>query len=427
MKKFILLAVIAILASVAGAQEPNVDAIVAMKTAKADSLSMMLGKVFGTQAAMNNTSADERVKVLKAFGEELNMDQQDKQYREGNNLATEFFKVAGDMKTSNGIEMNSASYAQAFLARYNDTTKVANVNAEMQNINVEAKRLIEDLSTMLKDSAMLAQNASLIALKSDSLSRNMGRFYGLRMSEESKKNKFTDEQKARLIEGFQNGIFIDDDKSVIAGKTMGSDYLNLAQSVSKQLHLNLNKKIFVNTVNTILNDPGVPTADEFNAIDKQTQAYLKEVQEFAKANSPEALTHRTMGAKYIENIMEKDPNFVQTPSGLVYKMINPGEGKNFAADDKILVNYKGTHVDGKVFDQSKEPIAFSPNQVVPGFREALLLMRPGAKMIAVLPYNLAYGTSGAGQSIKPYETLVFEIETLGIEGETTVTEPKVVK
>ena len=77
--------------------------------------------------------------------------------------------------------------------------------------------------------------------------------------------------------------------------------------------------------------------------------------------------------------------------------------------------YKGTHVDGNTFDQSKEPIAFAPNQVVPGFREALLMMRPGAKMIAVLPYNLAYGDRGAGGAIKPYETLVFEIETLGLE------------
>ena len=85
--------------------------------------------------------------------------------------------------------------------------------------------------------------------------------------------------------------------------------------------------------------------------------------------------------------------------------------------------YKGTHVDGKTFDESKEPIAFSPNQVVPGFREALLMMRPGAKMIAVLPQNLAYGARGAGQDIKPFETLVFEIETLGIDGEDIKAEP----
>lgn len=420
MKKFFLIAAIALIAGAASAQEPDLEAIAAMKIVKADSLSMMLGKVFGTQAAMNNTSTNDRAKVLQAFGDEMNMDQQDEQYREGNSLATEFFKVAGDMKIRSGIEMNSASYAEAFLARFNDTTAVVNINAEVQSTNAEAKRIIEELKTMLQDSAKLAQNASLIALKNDSLSRNMGRFYGMQMNEMSKRKKLTDEQKARLIEGFKKGIVIDEDKSVIAGKTMGNDYLNLAQSIKKQLHLNLSKKIFVNTVNAILNDPKVPTVDEFKALDTQAQAYMKEVQEFTQANSAEALTHRTMGAKYIENIMEKDPSYVQTPSGLVYKMINPGNGKKFAANDKIRVMYKGTHVDGKTFDESKEPIAFAPSQVVPGFREALLMMSPGAKMIAVLPYNLAYGSRGAGQSIKPYETLVFEIETLGIDSE----EPK---
>ena len=85
--------------------------------------------------------------------------------------------------------------------------------------------------------------------------------------------------------------------------------------------------------------------------------------------------------------------------------------------------YKGTHVDGKTFDESKEPITFAPSQVVPGFREALLMMRPGAKMIAVLPQDLAYGARGAGKDIKPYETLVFEIETLGLDTEAADAKP----
>ena len=74
--------------------------------------------------------------------------------------------------------------------------------------------------------------------------------------------------------------------------------------------------------------------------------------------------------------------------------------------------------------ESKEPVSFAPNQVVPGFKEALLMMSPGAKMIAILPYNIAYGSRGAGQSIKPFETLVFEIETLGIdEGAAQAAQP----
>jgi len=417
MKKFFLLSLIAVMAGVAGAQDPDLEAIAAMKTVKADSLSLMLGKVYGTQAAMNHTTSHARAQILKAFGEEMNMDQQDEQYREGNSLANEFFKVASSMKSRNGIEMNSAAFAKAFIARLNDTTKVTNINAEVQNTNAEAKRLIEELTVTSKDTATDVLEPSLVTLKSDSLSMNMGRFYGMQVGEMNKRKKTTDEQKARFLEGFNNGINANNDEFAIAGKTIGNDYLNLSQRIKKQMQINLNKRVFVNAVNSILNDSKVPTQDDFKALDAQTQAYLKGVQEFSQANSPEALTHRTMGVKYIENIMEKDPGYVQTPSGLVYKVINPGSGKNFTADDKIMVNYKGTHVDGKVFDQSKSPVAFSPNQVVPGFREALLLMRPGAKLIAVLPHDIAYGTRGAGQAIKPYETLIFEIETLGLESE----------
>ena len=96
-------------------------------------------------------------------------------------------------------------------------------------------------------------------------------------------------------------------------------------------------------------------------------------------------------------------------------MLAKGSGKQFGESDRIKVMYKGTHVDGKTFDESKQPVTFAPSQVVPGFREALMMMRPGAKMIAVLPQELAYGARGAGQSIKPFETLVFEIETLGLD------------
>ena len=168
---------------------------------------------------------------------------------------------------------------------------------------------------------------------------------------------------------------------------------------------------------TLLKDYTSLTLDEFKALDAQTQNYINETRTFAQENSPEALTQKGLGQKYIENLMEKDPSYIQTPTGLVYKMIEPGKGNKFNADDKIKVMYKGTHVDGKTFDESKEPVTFAPNQVVPGFREALLMMRPGAKMIAVLPQEIAYGARGAGQEIKPFETLVFEIETLGIDSD----------
>lgn len=419
MKKIILL-VIAITASIGAmnvsAQDPDLAAIAAKRNIKADSLTMMLGKVYGTQAAMNNTTSEERSALINSFVEALGIESKDEEFKEGYNVGIQYFNNAQGLKNRQGIELNRAAYAQAMLSRLEDTTVTVNLNTELQEINNEAKRLMGEVTELLKDSVNLMDNAGLINIKSDSLSQNMGRFFGAQMQNMTKQKKYNLSQMARFIEGFNNSINVDENNApLIDGKIMATQFLNLSQNINRQLQLNMSKEIFVAALTDVLSDPKVPTADDFKAIDTQTQSYMREVQAFTKENSPEALTHRTMGKKYIENLMEKDPKFIQAPSGLVYKILEPGKGKQFVETDKIRVMYKGTHVDGNTFDQSKEPVAFAPNQVVPGFREALLMMRPGAKMIAVLPYNLAYGDRGAGGSIKPYETLIFEIETLGLE------------
>lgn len=413
-----------------GAQEPDLAAIAKMRKVKIDSLSMMLGKVYATQAAMNHTTTQARATLLKAFDESVNIEKQDEQFKEGNSIASGYFKVAEDMKNRNGITMKRDAFAQALLKRFADTT-ILDINAEVQDINTEARRLMDELKALNKDTVNKddLMHKSNVLLKSDSLSMNMGRFYGLQLLNMSKQKKLNGEQIARLLEGFNSAINIDEDnKPLVDGKMLSIDYLNIEQGIKKQLSFDLNKEVFVNAFSSVLNDPKVPTEEEFKALDKQAKAYISEVRTFAQENSPEALTQKGLGRVYVENIMEKDPGFIKAPSGLVYKIINPGNGKKFSATDKIKVMYKGTHVDGKTFDESKEPVAFAPSQVVPGFREALLMMSPGAKMIAVLPYDLAYGARGAGQSIKPFETLVFEIETLGLdEGAAQVNDAKIGK
>lgn len=417
MKKFFLIAAIALIAGAASAQEPDLEAIAAARKVKADSLSLVFGKVYGTQAAMNHPSAEARKVYLKAFNETLSLDSQDEEYAEGVSIAEQFYRNAEGINKQLGINMNRKAFAQAFLTRLIDTTSTKPINDEIRDINVEAKRLMDEVAAIKKDSVAALAQASVIDIKADSLSQNMGRFFGAQLQSISKKKNRSEEKMARLIEGFNNTINIDEsNKPLIDGKLLASNFSNLEKNIKKQLTLNINKETFVSTVTSILNDPKVPTADEFKALDTKTQAYIREVQEYVKENSAEALAQKGLGKKYIEKKMEQDPGFVQSPSGLVYKILDPGKGENFKAEDKVRVMYKGTHVDGTTFDESKEPIAFSPSQVVPGFREALLMMRPGAKMIAVLPYDLAYGSRGAGQSIKPFETLVFEIETLGIEG-----------
>ena len=106
-----------------------------------------------------------------------------------------------------------------------------------------------------------------------------------------------------------------------------------------------------------------------------------------------------------------------TPSGLQYKVLVAGEGDSPFLTDTVLVHYRGTLMDGAVFDSSydrEEPASFSLQSIIPGWQEVLQLMKPGDKWQVVLPPDLAYGEKGAGQIIGPNEVLVFEIELLNV-------------
>ncbi len=98
-------------------------------------------------------------------------------------------------------------------------------------------------------------------------------------------------------------------------------------------------------------------------------------------------------------------------------MLQEGGGPRPKASDTVRVNYKGTLIDGTVFDSSyarHEPAEFPVNGVIKGWQEALQLMNVGSKYRLVIPADLAYGDRGAGADIKPGATLIFEVELLDI-------------
>ena len=107
-----------------------------------------------------------------------------------------------------------------------------------------------------------------------------------------------------------------------------------------------------------------------------------------------------------------------TASGLQYEILEPSLGQKPRATDTVRVHYEGTLIDGTVFDSSYrrgESITFPLNGVIAGWTEGLQLMSIGSKYKFFIPYNLAYGERGAGQSIPPYAALIFTVELLGIE------------
>jgi len=106
-----------------------------------------------------------------------------------------------------------------------------------------------------------------------------------------------------------------------------------------------------------------------------------------------------------------------TTSGLQYEVIKMGTGPKPTAQNTVKVHYVGTLIDGTEFDSSvkrNEPATFPVTGVISGWTEALQLMPVGSKFKLYLPANLAYGASGAGEVIKPFSTLIFEIELLEI-------------
>jgi FKBP-type peptidyl-prolyl cis-trans isomerase FklB len=114
---------------------------------------------------------------------------------------------------------------------------------------------------------------------------------------------------------------------------------------------------------------------------------------------------------------KKEIGVVTLPSGLQYKIINEGEGQSPTRYSKVKTHYKGTLMDGTVFDSSyerDEPIEFGVKQVIRGWQEALLLMKPGAKWILYIPPYLGYGNRNSG-AIPPNSVLIFEFELISFE------------
>ena len=122
------------------------------------------------------------------------------------------------------------------------------------------------------------------------------------------------------------------------------------------------------------------------------------------------------GADFLAKNAKKE-GVVTLPSGLQYKVIKEGKGGKLKATDNFKALYKGTLIDGTVFDSSEKhggtPLDMPVNRVIPGWTEALQIMPIGSKWILYIPGNLAYGPRGSGALIGPNATLIFEIELLG--------------
>ena len=201
--------------------------------------------------------------------------------------------------------------------------------------------------------------------------------------------------------------------------------LQIGQQISNQMMKGINHELFGNdSVKTIskenflagfiagtLEKGGLMTME-------QAQTYTQTAMEAIKAKAMEEkyADNKAAGEKFLAENKTKE-GVKTTPSGLQYKVITEGKGAIPADTCKVKVNYKGTLIDGTEFDSSykrKEPTTFRANQVIKGWTEALTMMPVGSKWELYIPQELAYGSRDQGQ-IKPFSTLIFEVELLSIE------------
>lgn len=187
----------------------------------------------------------------------------------------------------------------------------------------------------------------------------------------------------------------------------------LGQSLKSAGIVQLNETLFLQAIKDALaGKESLFTQQQVNTI---MQNYMMKVHQ-AKAQK-----NLEEGKKFLAENSKKE-GVVTLPSGLQYKVLKEGEGQSPTINDEVTCHYRGTFIDGRVFDSSYdrgEPAHFAVNGVIKGWTEALQLMKPGSKWMLYIPAELGYGEQNI-PGIEPNSVLIFEVELLSVDkGENT--------
>lgn len=194
----------------------------------------------------------------------------------------------------------------------------------------------------------------------------------------------------------------------------------LAMGIGQQLkQMGLSGKLVVEDFAQCISDVlgGNPLQLKHAEAQRIVQDFFRE-QEKAGQAAKEAAGKQALaeGKVFLANNKQR-AGVTETKSGLQYEVLAEGKGRHPKATDKVRCHYEGRLLDGTVFDSSYqrgEPAVFGLNQVIAGWTEGVQLMGEGAKFRFYIPYMLAYGEGGAGGSIPPFATLIFDVELLNV-------------
>lgn len=196
------------------------------------------------------------------------------------------------------------------------------------------------------------------------------------------------------------------------GASMGL-YVDNRATQQEELGVPLDKEALKKGFKDGLDDSLVFSKEEIQKLAQEGEQSLREKQQAAAQEKAEQNVEK--GKEYMAENADKE-GVETTESGIQYKVLEQGDGKSPAAEDTVKVHYKGTLIDGTVFDSSYdrgEPATFPLNRVIPGWTEGVQLMQEGGKYEFVIPPELAYGERATG-AITPNSTLIFEVELLEV-------------
>lgn len=196
--------------------------------------------------------------------------------------------------------------------------------------------------------------------------------------------------------------------SYALGLSMGNNFR--ASGISE-----INVQDFADGVAAVFN--GLAPKMSYDEAKEEIRKYFTAMEERQKAEAEKIGQVNAEAGKAFLAENGKRVEVKTTPSGLQYEIITEGNGPQPTANDRVEVHYTGTLIDGTVFDSSVErgvPATFGVTQVIPGWVEALQLMKEGSKWKLFIPSQLAYGPQGAGGLIGPNATLIFDVELLKV-------------
>ena len=226
---------------------------------------------------------------------------------------------------------------------------------------------------------------------------------------------------ADFIKGLEQGCKETDakQKAYLAGMQIGQQVSgDMFEAINNQIFSgdstqSLSKENFLAGFMAAVQEKGLVSADSAGVYVRTKAEAIKE-----KALEAKYADYKKENEEFLANNKGKEGIQV-TASGLQYKVITEGKGEVPTKESRVKVHYKGTLIDGTQFDSSydrKEPTTFRADQVIKGWTEALTMMPVGSKWELYIPQELAYGSREAGK-IKPFSTLIFEVELLEIEKE----------